>query len=58
MVHTVDVYSTVTVFITEPGEFQFEKDHCVADLQDGTLTTKIIREHGFDGKVNLEYATM
>lgn len=44
--------------IAEPGEFQFDKDHCIADLNEGVLTTKVIREHGYDGNVKLEYATM
>ncbi|WAQ99799.1 NAC1-like protein [Mya arenaria] len=42
--------ATVTIVDDdEPGEFQFEQDHCMADLSAGKLNTKVTREHGFDG---------
>ena len=44
--------------LIEPGEFDFEQDHCVADLASGTVVTRVVREHGFDGTVTIEYSTM
>ena len=42
----------------EPGEFLFEDPHYHADMKSGKATVRVIREHGFDGKVSLEYSTM
>ncbi|XP_046584198.1 sodium/calcium exchanger 2-like isoform X3 [Haliotis rubra] len=42
----------------EPGEFLFEEAHYHADLKEGKVTARIIREHGCDGKVMLEYSTI
>ncbi|XP_052795078.1 sodium/calcium exchanger 3-like isoform X7 [Mya arenaria] len=51
--------ATVTIVDDdEPGEFQFEQDHCMADLSAGKLNTKVTREHGFDGNVKIEYHTI
>ncbi|XP_046340938.1 sodium/calcium exchanger 3-like isoform X12 [Haliotis rufescens] len=42
----------------EPGEFLFEDAHYHADLKDGKVTARVLREHGCDGKVKLEYSTI
>ncbi|XP_071116380.1 sodium/calcium exchanger 2-like isoform X4 [Haliotis cracherodii] len=42
----------------EPGEFLFEDAHYHADLKDGKVTARVLREHGCDGKVKLEYSTV
>lgn len=42
----------------EPGEFEFSQDHCIADLKEGTVTVKVNRDHGFDGVVTMQYATI
>ncbi|XP_041367224.1 sodium/calcium exchanger 2-like isoform X2 [Gigantopelta aegis] len=41
----------------EPGEFSFEEGTYHADMKTAKVTVKVIREHGFDGKVKLEYST-
>ncbi|XP_053406254.1 sodium/calcium exchanger 2-like isoform X4 [Mercenaria mercenaria] len=51
--------ATVTIVDDDnPGEFQFDEDHCIADLSEWKVTTKVIRDNGFDGVVSLEYATI
>ncbi|OWF47929.1 sodium/calcium exchanger 2-like isoform X3 [Mizuhopecten yessoensis] len=42
----------------EPGEFLFEHPHCYADLKSGKVSCRVVREHGFDGKVTMEYSTI
>ncbi|XP_069137485.1 sodium/calcium exchanger 3-like isoform X2 [Argopecten irradians] len=42
----------------EPGEFLFETPHCYADLKTGKVSCRVVREHGFDGKVTMEYSTI
>ncbi|XP_070172870.1 sodium/calcium exchanger 2-like isoform X8 [Littorina saxatilis] len=42
----------------DPGEFLFEEPHYHADMKSGKVTVRVIREHGFDGKVTLEYSTI
>ncbi|XP_060062808.1 sodium/calcium exchanger 2-like [Ylistrum balloti] len=42
----------------EPGEFLFEQPHCYADLKSGKVSCRVVREHGFDGKVTMEYSTI
>ena len=51
--HVVFVY-----FYTEPGEFEFSQDHCIANLEEGNVVVKVERDHGFDGVVTMQYATM
>ncbi|KAL5004041.1 hypothetical protein ScPMuIL_017497 [Solemya velum] len=42
----------------EPGEFYFENSHCFADMATGELSARVVREHGCDGEVTLEYSTI
>nr|XP_022330896.1 magnesium/proton exchanger 2-like isoform X7 [Crassostrea virginica] len=42
----------------EPGEFQFEAPHVYADLSSGKVKINVLREHGVDGKVTMEYSTI
>ncbi|XP_050401672.1 sodium/calcium exchanger 2 isoform X7 [Patella vulgata] len=42
----------------EPGEFLFEEPHYQADMKKGQVTVKVMREHGYDGKVTIEYSTI
>ncbi|KAK3766043.1 hypothetical protein RRG08_002281 [Elysia crispata] len=41
----------------EPGEFEFEKSHYHIDMKTGKVTIRVMREHGFDGKVSMDYNT-
>ncbi|XP_060551495.1 sodium/calcium exchanger 2-like isoform X7 [Ruditapes philippinarum] len=51
--------ATVTIVDDDnPGEFQFDEDHCIADLSEWKVITKVVRINGFDGVVSLEYATI
>ncbi|XP_076465393.1 sodium/calcium exchanger 2-like [Babylonia areolata] len=42
----------------EPGEFLFEESTYYANMKDGLATVRVIREHGFEGAVSLEYSTI
>ncbi|KAK7501658.1 hypothetical protein BaRGS_00007089, partial [Batillaria attramentaria] len=42
----------------EPGEFLFEQHHYHADMKKGKADVRVVREHGFDGTVTLEYSTI
>ena len=42
----------------EPGEFQFEQPHYYADGSQGAVTMNVIRQHGCDGTVTIEFSTM
>ena len=48
----------IFVLFAEPGEFEFSQDHCIADLDTGIVCVKVNRDHGFDGVVTMQYATM
>ena len=51
--------SVCGVFVAaDPGEFLFDEPHYHADMKTGKATVKVVREHGFDGKVSLEFSTM
>ncbi|XP_035826094.1 sodium/calcium exchanger 2-like, partial [Aplysia californica] len=42
----------------EPGEFEFEDTHYHLDCKTGKVTLRVMREHGFDGKVSMDYSTV
>lgn len=51
--------NTMTWFrVTEPGQVEFEKPHYYANIKTGTVTVKIVRNHGSDGDIEIEYTTM
>ncbi|GFS07622.1 sodium/calcium exchanger 3 [Elysia marginata] len=41
----------------EPGEFEFEQSHYNIDMKTGKVAIRIMREHGFDGKVSMDFNT-
>ena len=42
----------------EPGEVEFEKPHYYANTKTGTVTVKVVRNHGCDGDIKVEFTTM
>ncbi|XP_013418432.1 sodium/calcium exchanger 2 isoform X2 [Lingula anatina] len=42
----------------EPGELTFEKPHYSANPETGKLIATVLREHGCDGQVTIEYSTI
>ena len=49
----------LTYFLSpEPGEVEFEKPHYYANTKTGTVTVKVVRNHGCDGDIKVEFTTM
>ncbi|CAH1797885.1 unnamed protein product [Owenia fusiformis] len=42
----------------EPGEFTFDRSHYAADLKSGMMAVTVVRQHGCDGTVTVEYSTV
>ncbi|KAL8625458.1 hypothetical protein ACOMHN_018603 [Nucella lapillus] len=42
----------------DPGEFLLDEPHYYANMKTGIAIVHIVREHGFDGNVTIEYSTI
>ena len=50
--------TAILCYLSEPGEFSFEKASYYANVVTGDVSCNIIRRKGCDGTVTLTYNTM